>query len=388
MADQHSPQEGEIVFCPGCKTSGVGPCLACPVADLQRFRYEAGDLNYEPADSAPEGWDGNLADLIGDYFRAEDVAAALQDREAELEAKREEAIRIMREQHAPYPAELAKERGEKAELEKERSDMWQALVAMTGLKNDANDRANRAEQERDEADRALTQYAGLAGRVEEAEHRANRAEAALREARDWIEKQDRTLSARLAHNPGDAVIEEARYTYQSVLKQLPALDTSIGDREPEKGEKHDWKTAHFGMHWKCQRCGQTLVVHGEVPPPTFGCKPPAPCSDGLHPDTANQILGEAAGIEAEPSSSNQDGCTCNWDTDPYHSPECALNRSTQPAVPVPSGASGDWPPELTVYKRKGFAGMPTLDRPGTGAMFGAYEFESRRYVPAETEGER
>ena len=36
-------------------------------AELQRFRYEGGDLDYEPRHSAPEDWDGNLSDLIGDY---------------------------------------------------------------------------------------------------------------------------------------------------------------------------------------------------------------------------------------------------------------------------------------------------------------------------------
>ena|GEM_PF-4815352 len=44
---------------------------------LQRFRYEGGDLNYEPYDSAPGDWSGDLGDLIGDYFRAEDVEALL-----------------------------------------------------------------------------------------------------------------------------------------------------------------------------------------------------------------------------------------------------------------------------------------------------------------------
>lgn len=43
-----------------------------------------------------------------------------------------------------------------------------------------------------------------------------------------------------------------------------------------------------------------------------------------------------------------------------------LAASTQPASPSPV-EEGDWPDELTVYKRKGFAGKPTLDRPGTGA---------------------
>lgn len=47
--------------------------------DLQRFRYEGGDLDYAPAASAPEDWDGNLGDLIGDYFRAEDVEALLAE---------------------------------------------------------------------------------------------------------------------------------------------------------------------------------------------------------------------------------------------------------------------------------------------------------------------
>jgi hypothetical protein len=36
------------------------------------FRYEGGDLNYEPPESAPDEWDGNLNDLIGDYVRRDD----------------------------------------------------------------------------------------------------------------------------------------------------------------------------------------------------------------------------------------------------------------------------------------------------------------------------
>lgn len=46
---------------------------------LQRFRYEADQLVYEPRDSAPEDWDGDLGDLIGDYYRAEDADAKLAE---------------------------------------------------------------------------------------------------------------------------------------------------------------------------------------------------------------------------------------------------------------------------------------------------------------------
>jgi len=48
-----------------------------------------------------------------------------------------------------------------------------------------------------------------------------------------------------------------------------------------------------------------------------------------------------------------------------------------------SGQGEDgWPDELTVYKRRGPTGKPTLDRPGTASMFGVTDSESRRYLPA------
>jgi hypothetical protein len=239
-------------------------------------------------------------DENGPWVRYDDHTAALQDREAELEAKREEAIRIMREEHAPYPAELAKLRGEKAELEK------------------------------------------------------------------------------------------------------------------EQGEKHDWEISHFGRQWECQRCGQMLNVRGEGPPPTFGCEPPP--ETALHPDHANQRLAEAAGIDTEPSSSDQEGE--RWpDEGLTHPPPKnmrtvrAVLHPTQPAAPVPSGAdmgslrtgdlgddktpitahSGaleDWPAKY--YAR--FTKHPSLPWPITGddeIVASALEFyatqddiEVARYIPA------
>lgn len=87
------------------------------VADLQRFRYEGGDLDYEPADSAPADWDGDLGDLIGDYVRAEDAENLRHERNfwswkcerrdkalAEFET-REEALREALEAEAVQFAE-------------------------------------------------------------------------------------------------------------------------------------------------------------------------------------------------------------------------------------------------------------------------------------------
>ena len=57
---------------------------------IQVFRYEAADLNYEPLDSAPKGWDGNLNDLIGDYISVE----ALGEIKHQWEAEQREEVRV------------------------------------------------------------------------------------------------------------------------------------------------------------------------------------------------------------------------------------------------------------------------------------------------------
>jgi hypothetical protein len=138
-------------------------------------------------------------------------------------------------------------------------------------------------------------------------------------------------------------------------------------------------------------------------------KPPAPCSDpptkGAD-DDGSRTQPTVPGV-AQSSSSGQEGALqivvdflgdwrfCPVSTSSAPARSCLEDAaaqllaaladcSTQPPVPVPSGASGDWPEELTVYKRKGFAGKPTLDRPGTGAAFDFFAFESCRYVPAES----
>lgn len=55
------------------------------------FRYEASDLSYEPPDSAPDDWDGNLNDLIGDYIR-------LGDHQRRIEAlKHEQMVKVTAE---------------------------------------------------------------------------------------------------------------------------------------------------------------------------------------------------------------------------------------------------------------------------------------------------
>lgn len=68
-------------------------------------------------------------------------------------------------------------------------------------------------------------------------------------------------------------------------------------------------------------------------------------------------------------------------------PDCVGQGTKPPEPPAVPEHVGDWPPELTVYKRKGFAGKPTLDRPGTASMFGVTEFEKRTYIPAAPDRE-
>jgi hypothetical protein len=41
--------------------------------------------------------------------------------------------------------------------------------------------------------------------------------------------------------------------------------------ETQEGE-HDWFQPPPGINWECTRCGHSLPVHGEVPPPMSGCQ--------------------------------------------------------------------------------------------------------------------
>lgn len=55
--------------------------------EVQVFRYEAGDLNYEPRESAPPTWDGDLRDLIGDYVAVESIDAIRSDERSKVESE-------------------------------------------------------------------------------------------------------------------------------------------------------------------------------------------------------------------------------------------------------------------------------------------------------------
>lgn len=56
------------------------------------FRYEAGDLCYEPPESAPDDWEGDLADLIGDYIAVESVKAIRSDERSKVEGEQRREI--------------------------------------------------------------------------------------------------------------------------------------------------------------------------------------------------------------------------------------------------------------------------------------------------------
>jgi hypothetical protein len=73
-----------------------------------------------------------------------------------------------------------------------------------------------------------------------------------------------------------------------------------------------------------------------------------------------------------------------WDFERVKRQCVELQHEDAGKPPTSDQEEGDWPAELTVYKRKGFAGKPTLDRPGTGKAFAFFDFESRRYIPAPT----
>lgn len=59
---------------------------------LRVFRYEGGDLNYEPRDSAPSDWDGNLGDLIGDYIAVESIPAIRSDERSKVVGEAREKV--------------------------------------------------------------------------------------------------------------------------------------------------------------------------------------------------------------------------------------------------------------------------------------------------------
>ncbi len=77
------------------------PAAPDPLIAVTVFRYEGGDLNYEPLDSAPPEWDGNLNDLIGDYVR-------LDDHQRRVEAlKHEQMVKVTAEFMRAEKAEAA-----------------------------------------------------------------------------------------------------------------------------------------------------------------------------------------------------------------------------------------------------------------------------------------
>lgn len=64
-------------------------------AGVHVFRYEAGELCYEPPESAPDDWEGNLNDLIGDYVGLADLPAIERAVREETEAELRDGQRLV-----------------------------------------------------------------------------------------------------------------------------------------------------------------------------------------------------------------------------------------------------------------------------------------------------
>jgi hypothetical protein len=81
-----------------------------------------------------------------------------------------------------------------------------------------------------------------------------------------LQRADRPTMDQLRRGMSNAI--DAAFTQQQ--SPTPDSETKEGERCGGSGE-HDWDQPPPGGTWHCRRCGKTLSVHGEVPPPTNGC---------------------------------------------------------------------------------------------------------------------
>lgn len=77
------------------------------------------------------------------------------------------------------------------------------------------------------------------------------------------------------HGDERDVPEGEANAYEKSARLVRKLAASTQPASPSEEGKHYW-LPEPGEKWKCERCGSTLDVHGEVPPPTHGCSPASP----------------------------------------------------------------------------------------------------------------
>jgi hypothetical protein len=228
------------------------------------------------------------------------------------------------------------------------------------------------------------------GLKRDAEARANRAEAALREARKWLTSviaEEHEIQAELERHDQAWMATRLSYCTGGLVNLRAALDTSIEDRESEElcprchGQRCVPSQLHQGTE-PCPDCKPPDDPEDSTGMPVVtGTKPPAPCSDPEVEDLravdrmARRLFHLPSGNT--PSASQRDEARL----------AIARLASTQPPVPVPSGASGDWP-EVFLSRPTPEADPENYevwqrDNPPT-----EYEAETRKYVPAESEGKR
>jgi hypothetical protein len=267
--------------------------------------------------------DGTWKVSVGDWVRHDDHLAALQDREAELEKERDEWKGRTEPDTSPGDVIAAYPDG--------------VIVLDDGITTWNPTRA-------------------VAFLLADSERRANRAGAALREAREELERRAEEAEVEAAQYTGlpsvternDAEVRRATYG-----EALDALDTSIGEREPEKqqqvgercgGSGRVRSAIHDGVlvyrdcigcpdckppaPEKCDRCKGTGLFRGDYPcgkcngtgtkppapvmedfserseashklPITAQCEPPAPCSDRASTQGGSDDVVETGG-EPEP----------------------------------------------------------------------------------------
>jgi hypothetical protein len=326
MSDQHSQQEREI------ETFPVRVC-------------ECGAIHDRPEKGCPEC--GSV--IAREVFEAVPLAA-LQDREAE------------------------EKRARKAAWDRHQAELQDYVEANCSQKH----RIRELDQMVQVSEEHTRHW----------EQRANRAEAALGEARKRLTSviaEEHEIQAELERRDQAWMATRLSYCTGGLVILRAALDTSIEDREPEElcprchGQRRVPSQLHQGTE-PCPDCKPPDDPEDSTGMPVVtGTKPPAPCSDRAEQkplrESAARKDERLARERAEPSSSDQEGearkvivdfldswrfCPVSTASAPARSCfEDAATQllaalaccSTQP-VPVPSGASGDWPEEATSHELK------------------------------------